>query len=301
MLGKFITFIFIPEKTGAIKRLKVSFRSLLLVSFLLVLLFSLWGWVVYDYVSIRTGLIDLEENQKHYDEAESRIKEFDQRYAATQVYFDHLNGLYLKLKRLTSQTFESKPSLELDEKTQASTLAKAKEKGILEVISSDLSEADQDKKAIETRFLQLMDFFKETSNPMKRVPQGWPVRGYVTNEFGMLHDAFTGQARPQHGVIIATKALTFLTAPADGIVQYAGEDEYFGELIVMDHANGIQTRYGFVSNLQIEPGQVVRRGQEMGQILNTPRTTGPQLYYEVTFNAVPQNPIKYINPLQLVD
>src|SRR3989339_794337 len=124
MLGKFITFIFIPEKTGAIKRLKVSFRSLLLVSFLLVLLFSLWGWVIYDYVSIRTGLIDLEENQKHYDEAESRIKEFDQRYAATQVYFDHLNGLYLKLKRLTSQTFESKPSLELDETTQASTLAK---------------------------------------------------------------------------------------------------------------------------------------------------------------------------------
>ncbi|OGH01054.1 MAG: hypothetical protein A2600_01335 [Candidatus Lambdaproteobacteria bacterium RIFOXYD1_FULL_56_27] len=302
MLSKFITFILIPERTGQVKKARFTFKKLLIYGFIGLLVFSGWAWVMYDYFSIRSRLIDLEESQQTYDEQQKRIEDFYTRFDQAQLHFDHLNSLYEKLKKLTSMTAQSRDrglgaeGAELKEK-----LTKATEKGVLEVIASDLSEVDADKKVQEARFARLLDFFKENASPITRLPSGWPVKGYVVNEFGVLQDSFTGQLRPQHGIIIATRAFTPVYAPADGVVQSAGEDEIYGGLIVLDHGNGILTHYGFVSNIEVKAGEVVRRGQTLAQILNNQRTAGPQLYYQVDVNGVPQNPISYINPLSLKD
>lgn len=302
MFTKYITFILIPEKTGKIKRARLSLKTLVLLGALSVAFLVGWGYVVYDYVSVRSQLIGLEERQTLYEEQKKRIGQFESRFETTGLHFDHLNSLYGKLKRLTSLTAQSKErTLESEESSLKEQLERARKMGVLEVIASDISEIDTNRKVQESRFNKLLEFFSEATNPLDRVPRGWPVKGYVTNEFGVLHDSFTGQLRPQHGVVIATRAFTPLYAPADGIVQFAGADEYYGSLLELDHGNGIVTRYGYISNLQVETGAIVRRGDELAQILNTPRTTGPQLYYEVLLNAVPQNPIKYINPSALKD
>ncbi|MDT8447234.1 MAG: M23 family metallopeptidase [bacterium] len=302
MFSKYITFILIPERTGKVKRNRISLKMLVILGFFGIIGLMGWTWVVYDYLSIRSRLINLEENQAHFETQQTRIGEFNERFETTRQHFDHLNSLYVKLKRLTSLTAKSKDqTLEGEETERKDQLERARKMGILEVIASDISEIDTDKKVQEAQFKKLLEFFAGNANPLERMPRGWPVKGYVTNEFGVLHDSFSGQLRPQHGITIATRAFTPLYAPADAIVQFSGEDEYYGHLLELDHGNGIITRYGYVSNLQVETGSIVRRGDELAQILNTPRTTGPQLYYEVILNSVPQNPVKYINPLSLKD
>jgi len=302
MFGKFITFIFIPKRTGKVKKTKLSVKSL---SFLLVLflgLASAWSYVVYDYLSIRSRLINLKEYQSTYTNQQKRIDSFRKQRDSTDVHFKHVDSIYNKLKQLTQSTASSQSRL--DEKSLAQQQAKlktAQEQGILSVIASDISEIDSDQKMQASRFDQLLAFFKETSSPLTRIPRGTPLKGYMISEFGVLQDSFTGRLRPRHGILIATRAFSPLYTTADGVIRYAGPDKVYGEVIVIDHTNGVQSKYGYISAISVQEGDIVRRGQKIAEIHNTQRTSGPQLYYEIRVNGVPLNPIKFINPLALKD
>ena len=303
MFSKFITFIIIPERTGNVKKARFSVRSIVLLSTVGLIFVSLWGYVVYDYVSIRSRLINLVEKQKLYSAQQQRIEVFSQQYDNTQIHFNHLASLYDKLKRLTSMTGATAQPLVIDKETPeyVKQLQTAVKQGVLQIIASDISEIDTDKKLQASRFAKLLSFFQENKSPLLRIPRGTPLKGYMISEFGVLQDSFTGQLRPRHGILIATRAFTPLYATADGIVRYAGEDEYYGHLIVIDHTNGIVSKYGYVSALKVKEGEIVRVGQKLAAIHNTQRTSGPQLYYEIDVNNIPQNPIRFIKPLSLKD
>jgi len=302
MFGKFVTFIFIPKRTGKVKKTVLSVKVLLFLLVVVLVLLGLWSYVIYDYLSIRSRLINLKDNQSVYNTQQKRINSFYQQHESTEVHFKHVDSIYNKLKQLTQSTQLSQRRA--DEKSAAQQelkLKAAQESGILSVIASTISEIDADQQLKASRFDQLMLFFKETSSPLTRIPQGAPLKGYMISEFGVLQDSFNGRLRPRHGILIATRAFSPLFATADGVVRFAGPDKFYGEMILIDHANGIQSKYGYVSAISVKEGAIVRRGQQIAEIHNTQRTTGPQLYYEIDVNGIPLNPIKFINPLALKD
>ena len=131
-------------------------------------------------------------------------------------------------------------------------------------------------------------------------PSLWPVRGRITSPFGRRVHPFTGVTTFHEGLDIANKAWTPVYAPADGVVSYVGYRPYYGNLAIIEHAgSGIETRYAHLMRAAVDEGQPVRRGEMIGYLGNTGRSTGPHLHYEVRKNNQPVNPMDYILPVDV--
>jgi murein DD-endopeptidase MepM/ murein hydrolase activator NlpD len=126
------------------------------------------------------------------------------------------------------------------------------------------------------------------------VPNLWPVEGAVTGSFGERIDPFNGEGAFHSGVDIASSYGQEVIAPADGVVVFADFLGGYGRAIVIDHSRGITTRYGHLANFAVAYGQHVHRGDAIGYVGLSGRSTGPHLHYEVRINNTPVNPHKYL-------
>jgi murein DD-endopeptidase MepM/ murein hydrolase activator NlpD len=129
---------------------------------------------------------------------------------------------------------------------------------------------------------------------MAAAPTLWPVEGPITGSFGERIDPFNGEGAFHTGVDISTSYGQPVIAPADGVVTFAEEAGGYGRLLILDHGQGISTRYGHLASFATTVGQSVRRGDVIGYVGRSGRATGPHLHYEVRLHDVPVNPHKYM-------
>jgi murein DD-endopeptidase MepM/ murein hydrolase activator NlpD len=126
------------------------------------------------------------------------------------------------------------------------------------------------------------------------IPRGLPVNGYITDGFGMRRNPFNGEGREVHeGLDIAVDFGTPATATADGLVIYAAPHAGYGNLVIVYHSNGITSRYGHLSRISVEAGQRVKRGDQVGNVGSTGRSTGPHVHYEIRENDQAVDPLRY--------
>jgi len=125
-------------------------------------------------------------------------------------------------------------------------------------------------------------------------PNLWPVEGQVTGSFGERIDPFNGEGAFHSGVDIGCSYGTKIIAPADGLVVATETMGGYGRAIIIDHGNGISTRYAHLSGYAVTAGQRVNRGDVIGYVGESGRSTGPHLHYEVRINDTPVNPYKYL-------
>lgn len=126
-------------------------------------------------------------------------------------------------------------------------------------------------------------------------PSIWPVDGRLQGYFGRRTDPFSGDEGVFHkGVDIGAAMGTPVRAAADGIVLHAGFSSGYGRLVVVDHGNGFQTFYAHLGRFAVVAGQEVRRGELVGAVGMTGRTTAPHLHYEVRQHGNPVNPYTYL-------
>jgi len=125
-------------------------------------------------------------------------------------------------------------------------------------------------------------------------PTLWPVVGRVTSHFGERNDPFNGEGAFHRGVDISSDIGTRIIAPADGIVRFADFMNGYGRAVMIDHGNGISTLYGHMSGFAVSAGQFIRRGDAVGYVGQSGRSTGPHLHYEVRIFNTPVNPSKYL-------
>ncbi|MGH9455439.1 MAG: M23 family metallopeptidase [Terriglobia bacterium] len=127
------------------------------------------------------------------------------------------------------------------------------------------------------------------------IPSLWPIHGEVTAGFGERMDPFSGEDAFHSGLDIAAPRGTAVEAAGDGIVLAAGRAEGgYGNEIVIDHGSGITTTYGHLSKIFVVVGQEVNKGEVIGAVGMTGRTTGPHLHYEVRVHQTPVNPAKFL-------
>jgi murein DD-endopeptidase MepM/ murein hydrolase activator NlpD len=157
-----------------------------------------------------------------------------------------------------------------------------------------LAAIDESLTTLTRRSAQLEEFYRDQTLVLASTPSIWPVRGYLSAGFGNRKDPFTGQRDFHSGIDISTPIGTRIFAPADGVVLSAATQGAYGNSIMMDHGYGVVTRYGHLDAYAIRPGQRVRRGDLIGFVGNTGRSTGPHLHYEVWVRDQAQNPIHFI-------
>jgi murein DD-endopeptidase MepM/ murein hydrolase activator NlpD len=144
------------------------------------------------------------------------------------------------------------------------------------------------------RSAKLEEFYRDQSVLLSSTPSIWPVRGYLSASFGNRIDPFTGQKDFHSGIDVSTPTGAHIKAPAEGVVISAAPQGGYGLSLVIDHGYGVVTRYGHMEGFAVRPGQRVRRGDLLGYVGNTGRSTGPHLHYEVWVREQAQNPIHFI-------
>ena len=124
-------------------------------------------------------------------------------------------------------------------------------------------------------------------------PVGFPVPGFISDGFGWRSDPFTGEREFHTGLDIVAAQGAPIRAPADGVVSLAGRVAGYGRFLQISHGYGYQTRYGHLSEVLVKSGQRVRRGELLGRVGSTGRSTGPHLHYEVYKAGQRVNPYRY--------
>ena len=152
--------------------------------------------------------------------------------------------------------------------------------------------------AVEQRAAQLERQLQEYEQAMRErvhVPSIWPVLGELTDGFGGRYNPFGGGGSEFHpGQDISAVPGTPVVAAGEGTVTYAGWKNGYGQLVEIDHGNGLTTRYGHLSQIEATVGQVLTRGELLGRVGSTGRSTGPHLHYEVRIGDTPVNPRAYL-------
>ncbi|WP_246166454.1 M23 family metallopeptidase [Sphingomonas sinipercae] len=148
-------------------------------------------------------------------------------------------------------------------------------------------------------FKQLFSSWKKLDslqNGAIAIPSEKPVRlAAFTSGYGVRSDPFKGGAAMHAGIDLSGPLGTPIYATAEGVVTNAGWNSGgYGNLIKIDHGRGIETRYGHLSSIGIQPGQKVTRGQLIGRMGSTGRSTGSHLHYEVRIDGRPVNPIPFM-------
>ncbi len=221
-------------------------------------------------------------------------------YNALRVQFDSLRSRYLALQQEAAQKNEQLASLQLFA-TEVSLAYGIKQKleGPAD-ISAEAPLMPSYKESLEEyNFLKSANFsiFSrkyprqwQTNNR----PTLWPVNGHLYSYFGKREDPFTGIGAFHAGVDIRAPKGEPVLAAGDGVVARAEWSGAYGRLVVIDHGAGISTYYGHLSRIDVIAGQEVRRGQVIGAVGSTGRTTGVHLHYEVRQGGNPVNPYIFL-------
>jgi murein DD-endopeptidase MepM/ murein hydrolase activator NlpD len=118
--------------------------------------------------------------------------------------------------------------------------------------------------------------------------------GWFSSNFGYRIDPFTGLHTYHEGVDFPAESGTPIVAAASGKVIEAGVHQQYGKILAIDHGNGLVSRYAHASEVIVNEGDFVVRGQRVATVGSTGRSTGPHLHFEVRMNGVPQNPVRFL-------
>ncbi|MFO1518537.1 MAG: M23 family metallopeptidase [bacterium] len=148
--------------------------------------------------------------------------------------------------------------------------------------------------ALETHVNEVYELGQDKLSYWASTPSIWPVKGWVTSDFGGRINPITGTPKFHEGLDIAAPYGTPIFAPSDGITSFTGYKGGYGYALVLDHGYGVSTLYGHTSNILVKEGERVRRGQLVAMVGSSGAATGPHLHYEVHVDGVPTDPMKFI-------
>jgi murein DD-endopeptidase MepM/ murein hydrolase activator NlpD len=169
-----------------------------------------------------------------------------------------------------------------------------RQSALLSRLQTQVTRLNQEAEIQHEKFSTLIGALEERNAILARTPSIYPVQGRMTSRFGPRKSPFTGKTEFHKGIDIAARMGTKVVAPADGRVKMARRNGGYGKMMVIEHGNGVKTRYAHLKKYLKKPGDVVKRGEAIAEIGNTGRSTGPHLHYEVRRDGVPVNPIDYV-------
>jgi len=165
---------------------------------------------------------------------------------------------------------------------------------LLREMHARLKQVDEAAVVQRQGFLSLLDYLQDQRSMLSSTPSIWPTEGWVSSKFGKRQSPFTGLREFHKGIDIAAADGQAVFATGNGDVTFAGRNGGMGKMIVVDHGHGMVTRYGHLKTLLKKRGDKLKRGDVIGHIGSSGRTTGPHLHYEVVVDGLAVKPRTYI-------
>lgn len=147
----------------------------------------------------------------------------------------------------------------------------------------------------EENRISLESYLNNFKSTLAHTPIGYPIDGKITSRFGYRENPFNGQSiEPHKGLDLKGSYGTLVKCKADGKVVFAGNRAGFGNLVVINHQQGLETYYGHLSKILVKQGQSIKTNTIIGKVGSTGRSTGPHLHYEIHKNGKIINPKSFL-------
>lgn len=290
MANEFYTLIVVPHAKARFRKFQVSVRLTRWVLVAMGVLALMLTGILAHYTWIAVEVAELRRLRAENLALAMKARAYEENAGHLQTKVLALQGLVTKLgvmagveQSLPDATVGGVGGLPREETTAPSV-----------DIATALRSMDEKVGTLTERSSKLEAFFRDQRQQLASTPSIWPVRGYLSENFGKRIDPFTGQPDFHPGLDISTPIGTKVVTPADGVVVFCGEKNGYGNALVVDHGYGVVTRYGHLAGFNVKPGQRVRRGDVIGFVGNTGRSTAPHLHYEVWVDDQARNPIQFI-------
>ena len=301
MPKNFYTLLILPKKDSSAKKISLSSTLVKGVSIFVMGLILFMMYFSYDYIHIRREQAELKrlkmqtaEQRKHIDGLVAKVDQFS-------IKMDELRQFDKKI-RIMANLVTGKDKEQLlgiggpaSEENRLRSRMAADDKAMIAGIGRQVDRLMDDAASREQSFANLLAYLQEKKSLLAATPSVWPVLGWVTSEFGRRISPFGGDREFHKAIDIATRIGKPIQAPADGIVAEVAFQQDVGQMIRIDHGHGISTFYGHLSKAVVRAGATVHKGDRIGYVGNSGRSTGSHLHYAVMLNGVSVNPRKYLN------
>ena len=296
MAKNFYTLIIVPNASSGLHKVRIPL-SLLYALCLLVLIagftavglgfsYARMGLKTADYGQLRTENHDLKVENKNL---EVSTRQLNSKIESLEELSDRIQDL------MQSDTWNERFGLldtggiggAIEDYPTAAMIASLNLRNNIDLVRDRTSELE-----IQLRLVEQVA--EHRLGKLTLTPSAWPVSGPIRSSYGRRRDPFTGQTEMHQGLDIGGLYGSIVRAPANGRVVYSRRKSSYGNLIMLDHGGGITTRYGHLSRFAVSVGDQVLKGDLIGYVGNSGRSTGPHLHYEVRLNDRTVNPRNYL-------
>ncbi len=292
------TVIVVSDHSQAVRKFRVPRRWLVNATWTLAVVALFGGATIGHYFALLGSSSENSVLKEENAQLRSQILLVQEKVAHISATLDRVERFDAKLRTAVTQLQDPERNLAIgpvggDAEPNLLGPAPAGESN-LNALPGKLSSLEGEAARQERSLRDLQEYFDDQRSLLVSTPSIWPARGWVTSDFGTRIDPYTAERKMHQGLDIATPMGQPIYAPSDGTVVFAGTEGGYGKVIVVDHGYGVKTRYGHLSEILVQLGARVGRGDKIGLVGNTGRSTGPHLHYEVRVNGVPENPRKFI-------
>ena len=284
---RYSTIIFVPHARAKFRKFKVSHRLLFTVLSVVTSSLCLSSFFSVQYFTSLSQTHELSKLRHENRDLQTANEQFSKSVESLRTQLRTVEDRTHKLAIIAGIT-------SLDEGSQGGVggqrpadLGDNPYRDDLDKMSLRSHRIDSDLSVLEQKFVAQSQLFAS-------IPSITPVHGILTDGFGGRSDPFTGEQGTHNAIDISSAVGQAVRAPADGIVVKSEWANGYGNVIYLSHGYGYSTRYGHLSSYAAKPGQHVKRGDIIGYVGSTGRSTGPHLHYEVRLNNNPVNPLEYI-------
>ena len=331
---KRFTFVLISDANSSVKRFKLSEISLWFIAALIFSLILTSVSLYYIQVKNSTLSHSLQSQLQHerdqmihavsgkdqtIEELQNQVLNLSQQAQDVKAKMDEIKKLEDEVKSITNtSSMKSKSSKDAkniatanaglndtsNRKNTVRTLAvggpdipvtNEEVTQLADSTSTDFSALEDEIAQLQDNLSQAKDSILQKQHLWAITPNIWPVNARdITSGFGVRTDPFTRRINFHDGVDIGASYGTAIYATADGVVISAGYSGSRGNNVVIDHSRGIRTEYMHMSAILVERGEKVKKGQKIGLVGSTGRSTGPHLHYGVIKFGSIVNPMPYL-------
>ena len=294
-LKKKTTFMLIPHDGGKPLQIKAN---LFVIHLALLALGALVSWAAMTVTKDVNYQMAQADDQRLKDNMRQIMGELEaNRSLLSQM--SNVDSQFRKLLKLGNRKevvaeFNGMGGPTEEDSARSSQLLQEKNDQLMDNVNAGLKMTNEQAAQQEASFKEISLYLDKQRSILAATPSLWPVKGWITSGFGKRASPLTGEPGRHMGVDIANEVDTPIRATADGIVTYAGWEAGYGRLVAIEHGYGFSTRYGHCARIEVKVGDEVQRGQVIGYMGSTGRSTGSHVHYEVRIHGMPVDPEKYL-------
>lgn len=283
-MAKYMKLAVVLHAKGRIRRLRINKTLALCATLGLLLVLGVLSFFSVHFFALK---LDQDELQR------LRVKTSEQRQDFQRLIVD-VDRLHQELSGLAAAEAQLRKLASLDDESDPIPVAIG---GQPEDGLSSVDEIQQQINALQVEIEMRRQGQQDLRNHLndqilisRATPKGWPTRGWLSSYFGKRRSPFSGRTVMHEGIDFAANIGTPVVSTADGVVSRVDYSPTYGRYVTIDHGYGYQTFYAHNSKILVKTGQRVKRGDDIAQVGNTGKSTGPHLHYEIHLNGVPINP-----------